>query len=183
MSTDALSLLRALGGGVRPPGIASVGALPGTARAGATPGVPFADLLTKAQAGEITSSLPVTVASGAGVSLSDDQLRRLSVAADRAEASGATRPLVLIDGMALHLDVATRQVTGKVDLGPESALSGIDGVVRAPEAEASGTGAAAVASVGVPAVGVSGMNATLMRALARVGAERGSGSGDDRTAA
>jgi len=123
----------------------------------------FADLLAKAQAGEVSSHVPVTVANGAGVSLSDEQLRRLSIAADRAEASGVSRALVLIDGMALRLDVGVRQVTGRVELGPGAALAGVDGVVRAPEAAPAGTMEVPIAQ----APGVSSMNATLLRALAR----------------
>jgi len=165
VSADAVSLLRALGGGARPLGISGAGAATGTARSGTAAGVPFADLLARAQTGEVASALPVTVTNGAGVNLSEDQLQRLSVAADRAEASGATRALVLIDGMALRLDVGVRQITGTAELGAGAALSGIDGVVRAPESADSGANESI--SVGVPRSGAPGLNATLLRALAR----------------
>lgn len=156
MTTDAATLLRALSG-------ASPGSPAGAAaRSGAAPGVvSFAGLLEKARAGELSSGAPVTVARGAAVDLSEDQLRRLSIAADRAEAAGATRALVLIDGMALKLDVGVREVTGAVELGAGGALAGIDGVVRAPEA-----GGGSAAPVGVPAAGPAGLNASLLRALA-----------------
>ena len=177
MSTGASELLRSLGAGLRPAGIDAAGKTSGPARAGS--GAMFADLLASARAGEISSGAPVTIAKGAGVELSEDQLRRLSIAVDRAEASGATRALVMIDGMALRVDVGVRQVTGRAELAPGAALSGIDGIVQAPDAEAglpvaagSGPGVPAVAGQSVPgsSSGLLGLNPSLIRALsARAG--------------
>ncbi|HEX2253130.1 MAG TPA: dethiobiotin synthetase, partial [Thermoanaerobaculia bacterium] len=48
----------------------------------------FADLLRRAASGELVSGVPVSVDRDAGVALSEDQLARLSLAADRAEAEG-----------------------------------------------------------------------------------------------
>ena len=154
MSTGANELLRALGGGMRPAALRPAGAAP--MGAPSSPGaVGFAELLSMARAGQVSSNLPVTVAKGADVNLSDEQLRRVGVAMDRAEAAGATRALVLIDGVALRVDVGVRQITGQASLDPGMALSGIDGVVAAPVAGGS------EASVGA----APGVNEALLRAL------------------
>lgn len=94
----------------------------------------FAQLLTKAQAGELTSGLTVHTSPHAGVELTPMQLARLSVAADRAEAQGATRAVAIIDGQAVHLDVPTRTVLGKADMSSGKTITNIDSVIVVPEA-------------------------------------------------
>jgi hypothetical protein len=128
MNTDATNLLKSLAAGAR------IGAV-GSAAAGGVGGVTgevesgqFADLLRRAQAGELNSSRPVTVANDAGVKLSDDQLARISLAADRAEVAGVRTALVLIDSQAFRLDVANRTILGKADLS-SGVLGGIDGFI------------------------------------------------------
>jgi hypothetical protein len=123
----------------------------------------FAALLARAERGEVSSGLPVTIARGAGVELTLDQLSRLAAAADRAEARGATRALVLIDGLALRLDVGVRQVTGVADLGSGDVLTGIDAVIRVPSPEPPG---GAVAPVPLPRADAAAMNPSLARVLA-----------------
>jgi len=157
---DSATLLRALGGGIRPLGLSAAGSSAARAPATGAGGLDFARLLSQAQAGEVASMSPVSIERGAGVSLSDDQLRRLSIAADRAEASGVSRALVLIDGMALRLDVGARSVVGKVELSAGAALSGIDGVVRAPETAGMDAGASVEADA-------SSTHDALLRALSR----------------
>lgn len=132
--TELLRLLAGAGSALLRPGSAA-------APAGAADGLDFSSLLQKAKAGEIASGREVTIASKAGLSLTPDQLQRLSVAADRAEAQGATRALVLLDGMALKLDVTTRQITGAADLSAGGVLTDIDAVVGLPSDPAT-TGAA-----------------------------------------
>jgi len=92
----------------------------------------FASLLSQAKAGQLASGREVSIARNAGVNLSDDQIKRLSVAADMAESQGATRALVHIDGMTLKLDVGMREVTGSVDLKSSNVLTGIDAVIDVP---------------------------------------------------
>lgn len=92
----------------------------------------FASLLNQAKAGQLASGREVTVASGAGVNLTDDQIKRISVAADLAESQGATRALVHIDGMTIKLDVGMREVTGAVDMKSSTVLTGIDAVIDVP---------------------------------------------------
>lgn len=122
MNTGGAEMLRALGAGASLP-VHAVGEP-------SPPGGEFAALLAKAQAGEVHTGLEVTVARTAGVQLSPSQLERLAAAADRAHAEGASRALVLIDGLALELDVLSRTITGAVDLAAEGVLTGIDAVVR-----------------------------------------------------
>lgn len=122
----AATLLQKLGSGIRPAGPE---ARPRTTVESGGPG--FADLLAKAQGGEITSGLPVTIAKGAGVDLNAEQLARVGAAADRAQAAGADRAVVLIDGAAVKLDVATRTVTGPADLNPGAVHGDIGAVVVA----------------------------------------------------
>jgi len=123
LSLNPAQLLRSLGG-VRP---ASVPDQSGAPRLTEGPG--FEQLLSAAQAGTVSSGLPVRVASQAGVSLSTSQLSRLSGAADQAEAAGASRAVVMIDGMALTMDVGLRTITGQADMSSTKVLSGVDAVV------------------------------------------------------
>lgn len=134
MNSDSVNLLHRLGSGPR-----SIGGTPAGSAAGAATALGFAGLLARANAGELESGRFVTVsqeAAAAGVRLSDEQVARLSVAADRAEAAGLRSALVLIDGQALRLDVGNRTITGTVDAaalgagGEPGIVGGIDGVIN-----------------------------------------------------
>lgn len=109
------------------------GLAPGTASAPpAAAGLDFGKMLLDAESGKLHSGREVTIAKGAGLKLSDDQVKRISAAADIAESQGATRALVMIDGMAVKLDVGMREVTGAIDLKQAGVLTGIDAVVDVP---------------------------------------------------
>jgi hypothetical protein len=153
MTIDSASLLRALGSGVRP-----VGAEP-SGQARLIEGPSFQDMLASATSGGVSSGLPIRVARSAAVDLTASQLTRLSAAADRAEAAGASRALVLIDGMVLQMDVGLRTVTGKADLNQTKVLNGVDAVVTV-ETEAGDL------PVYTPAPMAGAMNASLLRTLA-----------------
>lgn len=164
MTATGSELLRALGaltGPARPERTGGATTRPGWA--GGIESVPFADLLATARSGTVSSGLPVSIAPGAGIELTEDQLMRLGAAADRAEAAGATRALVLIDGMSLRLDVGVRSITGTADMGASGVLTGIDAVLRAPP---SGAGADPAPAVAPPGVGRAAQNASLLRTLA-----------------
>lgn len=123
MSVPPAILLNLLSSGVR----AVAGRAPAEA---AAPGASdFSSMFSKARAGELSTGLPVTIARNTGLELSDDQLARLAPAADRAESAGARRALVLMDGRALEIDVATRQVTREHTLGDARVVTGIDSVI------------------------------------------------------
>ena len=110
------------------PGVASAAVRSvGSAIGRLTPGS-FADHLNRAQ-GE-AERLPVKVGRGVEVELSAEQLTRLAEAADRAEAEGVSTAVVMIDGLALELDVTMRTVRGVVDEA-SGIKTGIDAVVYA----------------------------------------------------
>lgn len=121
MSFDPLAILR-LGSGV-----AKAALRTGTSKP--IDGASFDELLNKARAGEISSGVPVRVTRESGVALSESQLARIAVAADKAEAEGAARAIVLIDGQVLSLDVPTRTITGAVDPSKTQVQAGHDAVI------------------------------------------------------
>lgn len=104
----------------------------GPAPAAGTDPTSFATLLHRAQAGQIITGREVTVHPTAGVELTPEQLGRVGIAADRAEAAGASRALVLIDGRALVVDIGLRQVVRQASFDDQHVLTGIDAVVQAP---------------------------------------------------
>jgi hypothetical protein len=122
-------------------------------------GPAFDQFLQQAQAGQISSGIPVRVSRQAGVSLSGSQMVRLADAADRAEAAGASRALVMIDGMLLTMDVPQRTITGQADISSTKVLNGVDAVVTvAPDAgEIPGQ---------LPPLNAGTMNSSLLKILA-----------------
>jgi hypothetical protein len=126
-------------------------------------GTEFRSLLERAQRGEVSSGLPVTIAPGAAVTLSENQLTRLGDAADRAEAQGASRALVLIDGLALRLDVGVREVTGAAEIKADTVLTGIDAVISV----GSGGDSASTGPIPLPRAGAGPLNPSLLDLLAR----------------
>jgi hypothetical protein len=132
MTNDPASLLRALGSGIRPAGL---DASRSQAASGLVEGASFQQMLREASDGQVSSDRPIRVSRHAGVDLTPSQLNRLAAAADRAEAAGATKALVMIDGMVLQMDVGLRTITGKADTNATKVLSGVDAVLTvAPEA-------------------------------------------------
>ena len=156
MNAVGSDLLRLLGSQATPGIAPGPTTAAGNAAAGA---LDFAKLLSQAQSGQLASGRQVTIANGANVQLTDDQIKRVSAAADLAESQGATRALVMIDGMAMKLDVSMRQVTGAVDLASQGVLTGVDAVVQVP-----GQGAAAASMIQRPA-GID--NPTLLSVLSK----------------
>lgn len=105
---------------------------------GATGSSAFSTALNAARA----SHPPVRLADGAGLALTDAQLARVAPLASKAEAEGAGRAVVLIDGQALLLDVATRTITGSATAQPGSdggISTGIDAVITVPSSGANAT--------------------------------------------
>jgi len=119
----------------------------------------FAELLSRAKEGSLETGLPVAVAEGSGLELSADQLERLSKVVDRAHGAGATRLVVMMDGMTLDVDVLSRRVLGRADLDDGRVLTGVDGIVRIE-----GTGA--VTGVPLPPPGAGALAPSLGRLLA-----------------
>ncbi len=122
-------------------------------------GVSFEEMLELTRSGDISSGEGVSIGPGVGVELSADQASRLSEAADRALAAGAMDVIVMLDGMALRLDVQNRQITERVNLEDHGELLSIDGIISAAPSDA---GERQVTGPGSLA-----MNASLMHALAQ----------------
>ncbi|MFO0832838.1 MAG: hypothetical protein U0637_13480 [Phycisphaerales bacterium] len=120
----------------------------------------FQNILDKAREGAVASGLKVKAGKESGLTLTQDQVERLSAAADIAEANGAGRAVFLIDGRALRMDVGTRTVLGPVDMSKTGVLGDIDAIVSV----AADQGAAATPVLPPPAVGA---NASLLRTLAQ----------------
>ncbi len=140
MIPSPADLLRVLGSGLRPDGAAE--------GVRAADGADFQTLLARARAGSLETGLPVTVADGAGLELSEEQLARLGRVVDRAHAEGATRILVMLDGVALDVDVLSRRVLGEADLAGGRVMTGIDGFVRLGEGDDAAPGVLALPSAG-----------------------------------
>ncbi len=92
----------------------------------------FDALLEQARAGEAGPGAPVRIAKGLDLKLSPEQLQRAAAAADVAEANGASRAMVLLDGVAYRLDVATRTIIGEVRGQAAASMTDVDAVVSAP---------------------------------------------------
>lgn len=136
-------------------------------------GTAFADLLAKAQRGEVSSGLPVNVDAGVGVTLDAGQLQRLAKAADSAEAAGMHTAAVLIDGLSLVLNVHTRTITRQIDLA-SSLVTGIDGIVPVPgDGALASTGLVRLPGAGLP---LNASVASLLNALAHPQSPTGAGS-------
>ena len=137
MSSNAIQLLKQLASGVRPTEVAARSATTDAAGEAA-----FAQLLSQARSGELSSHKVVNVGEDAGVELSQQEIARLSLAADRAEAEGVRTALVMFDDKQVILDVPSRTVTGRAGFlgaGPGAAtagasvLGGVDGVINLSE--------------------------------------------------
>ncbi len=90
----------------------------------------FDELLAAAQVGRMASGRAVSAAYEGGEALSPQQLERLAGAADLAEASGAQRAMLLVDGRALVLDVPTRTISGELSFS--SRIERLDAAVYVP---------------------------------------------------
>lgn len=167
MSVDGAMLLKRLAGAATPLSAAAAGAT----RAVAGGAEAFAALLDRAGRGEVESGLKVTVSPRCDLRLNEEQLTRLSRAADEAESAGMVTAVAVIDGMALHLDVQARVVTGRLDASQRSA-GHVDGVVYVPAEGESGPAPA----VPVPGGAGPGLSGSVLRLLASLGARGGTGA-------
>jgi hypothetical protein len=144
MVLDPQALLRRLEPAVRRGGPApAIQRVPGIAEAG------FGDLLTMVASGRIRSDRAVFVAPDAAIEppLDESQLERLAAAADEAEAAGARRAIMLLDGRGIVMDLAGRRIDAEARPG-SGPLTDIDAAVAVPgdprtngEAETAGDGA------------------------------------------
>ncbi len=131
MQLNAGDMLRRLASGVHPGGV-------GSAVSHRTiESEDFSALLSSVRTGDITSGRPIEVKDDAGAPLTGDQLERLGVATDAAEAAGSRRLLAMIDGGAVTVDVAERRIVESAASIAGVVLTEIDGFVLVPEGRAS----------------------------------------------
>lgn len=130
----------------------------------------FAMLLSKARGGDLASGVNVSVDKSCDVSLSAEQIERVSKAADKATAAGAKDALVIVDGRWLQVDLERRVVTGEIEPGAFEPVTGFDAVVRAPALDGSSDAEAATG----PGKATVYDNASLLRTL--TGTLRGEGN-------
>jgi hypothetical protein len=90
---------------------------------------PFDELLALASQGLVDSGRSVSVDYAAAEALTGDELSRLSAAADVAEAAGARKALLLMDGRGLVLDVPTRTLSAELSADESSRVTGLDTAV------------------------------------------------------
>jgi hypothetical protein len=119
----------------------------------------FDELLSLVSHGRVHSGRAVRVADDAALSepLTDEQVQRLAAAADRAEAAGARRAVMLIDGRGVVMDVPQRTISTELTSSDRSItridaavyVAGEDdaaGDVRPPGLRAEGLAASAAAA-------------------------------------
>lgn len=175
--SNAIDLLKSLAG----VHASRVGGTAGTAQSAtnavAEDGQSFAALLEQARSGEIESGVPLRVPSHLGVELDGSQMKRMMKALDQAEAQGAGRAVVMMDGKGYTVDVGTRTLTGVIDMNDPSTTGVLDGVdavvIAAADASKGNTGAAGAAS----AQGVLGMpkaSPALTPQISKIFEDRGS---------
>jgi len=109
MKIDPSKLLKRLEPAVRPVGGASA---PQGRRPIEQQG--FDELLTLVSTGAVRSEQPIHVPEHLADSFDDAQRERLGSAADTAEAAGAERALMLIDGRGVTMDIKQRAVTAEL---------------------------------------------------------------------
>jgi hypothetical protein len=129
MNTSSAQLLKQLEPAVRP-GIAP-------AARSVRPGAPFEaqgfdQLLALAKQGQIHSGRQIETAFEPSPPLSAAQLERLASAADQAEAGGAKRALMLIDGRGFVMDVASRTLVSELNSDANAAVLDIDAAIHVP---------------------------------------------------
>ncbi len=163
---DPSQLLRVLGSGVRPVSPTSPSQPAGSVASGIEH-ASFDQLLSAARTqagtlGGVASGREVSVADEAGLSLTPELADRLSLAADRAEAAGIRKAVVLLDGGAYTLDVPTRTITAKA-AGDKGIYAEVDGLVDLRSTAADAAEAATVLSTAALKLG----NASLMDLLTK----------------
>ena len=92
----------------------------------------FAGVLESARSGALDSGRVVVAGPGLGIDLTSDQLQRLAHATDLAEAQGAKTAAVLIDGLVVRVDVASRTATEHAPVD-SAVMADVDVVVSAGE--------------------------------------------------
>jgi len=128
MAVNASQLLKLLEPTVRPMGIAAPARTPRLPIEGQS----FDDLLAQASKGAMSSGRQVETGFDVEPPLDGAQLERIASAADQAEAAGARKALVLIDGRAFALDVQSRTLTMELSARSDVRVLQLDTAIAAP---------------------------------------------------
>lgn len=107
----------------------------------------FDQMLALVADGSVRSERPVVLAFSPDEELTEEQFARLGAAADVADAHGAERALLLLDGRGLVLDVRDRTLAMELANDGDARLVAIDAAVFVPDGDAEATG-------GIPFPGV-----------------------------
>lgn len=89
----------------------------------------FDQLLSLVSDGTMRSGRPVTIDFEPAEEINDEQLERLSSAADLAESAGAQRALMLIDGRGIVLDVFGRRLVNEIAQPEQDQVVPLDAAV------------------------------------------------------
>jgi len=125
-----MDLLQLVGSGAQ-----LLGRLTGSGDRAAPDAARFERLLADARKADADTGRVVVVGRGVQADLSADQLQRVARATDQAEARGASSAAVLLDGLVLRVDVASRTIVESASATTAS-LTGVDAVIAAGEPEA-----------------------------------------------
>lgn len=164
MTSNALSptdLLRRLGSGVQ-----SVGAAPASAATSRPESASFGELLRQAREGGAEASRPLKIGREVSDRFSDETLATLALAADAAEASGASRLAAIVEGKTVTIDVVAREIVATGDSAPGALITDADAFVVIPDERGAGTREDRAPSLGFPSSMPT--NATLADTLARL---------------
>lgn len=99
----------------------------------------FKDLLDKAAQGHVPSGIEARLGQGVNATFTPEQMERLTAAGDKAEAAGASRAMILMDGLAVTMDVPTRTVTQVVKASSLGVVGDVDAVIGASAPKATGS--------------------------------------------
>lgn len=129
MAINASQLLRQLEPAVRP----NVAAPRQVSGARPLESSSFEQLLAAAAAGTVSSERAIEVGFDVSPPLDATQLERMAAAADQAQAAGAERAVMLIDGRAFVLDVESRTLVSEMTGGSAERLAVIDTAIIVPD--------------------------------------------------
>ncbi len=92
----------------------------------------FDQLLAQAKKGSVHSGRQLEVACECQPPLEPSQLERMADAADQAQAAGAKRALLMVDGRGFVLDVASRSIVAEATADQAKSIQKTDAVVFVP---------------------------------------------------
>ena len=161
-SPNSVDLLSRLASGVRPVGSGATTQGAG----GSLENSSFADLLRLAREGGVEASRPLKIGREVAGSFGEDTLSALALAADAAEAAGATRLKAVVEGRTVTIDVLSREIVSSDEVAPGGLITDADAFIVIPGETAGRPREDRAGALGFPSSMPS--NPTLAETLARV---------------